>query len=103
MCDSNSLQPIPHKAGQQNKLQKAPADLRLSGPYTFVFLYFRILHFYISIYYTSLYILKSGYNEDVIDCLDCSLEVIIGNTDDDIKLARTLVDHLDIDIAVSKS
>ena len=40
------------------------------------------------------------YYENIVDRLDGCLEVIIGNTDDDIQLTGALVDHLDIDIGM---
>ena len=42
-------------------------------------------------------------DEGLIDRFDCWFKIFILNTDDDIKLRRTLIDHLNIDTFVCKS
>ena len=47
-------------------------------------------------------ILQLSNYKNIVNCLDGTIKVLICHTNDDIKLGRTLIDHLYIDIAVSQ-
>lgn len=64
-----------------------------------LFLYYRPTHS-IGDGLNDIILLNSCLYKDIIDCFDRCFKVIVAYPDDDVKLTRSLIDHLDIDIGM---